>query len=742
MFASLAGDEICTIRSLLATVANTPTLSEITARLATRSCRSSSRRRASPSSDQITTEINAPGWTGDEIVQENPEQLVAVGPTSEEHHFPLWYKDAAGTRLELAIDPTDPRTPAMGELPFPGSPVSFPDNFPDESFYMLAEATLPTGGTATPGRARLVLALEAAFATEAVVNGQQMVFGRVRVRIDGAIPGASYVFTHPYGQTDPLPADDRGRVFVTQAVGTLPLAFDVALTSEVAPFLRWTFGDELGPGEFDPPPGYVGDGSTAHTISGSPLGFNFFRIDGPDVASAGGPRDPADPTNPDRIQTPLFTLQGRFATVAGVDVPRAVYSRGTDGTTVIDVFATSEDDQLIRVDGTGVSATQLQGGRGRYFARASASAPPAQVRVVNASDTPPSGKTSPVTDAVIVTRADYDVQARTLTVAAASSDEMASPDLTVAGFGPLTGGQTTFTLVDAPPTSITVTSSANGAESRTTAATGAPLAPLPVTADAGADLTVQQGQTVTLDGSASTGAATSFAWTQGGGPDVVLVDPAARITTFTAPSTAADLDFTLTVDGSGGPSTDSVVVHVAPLTAPIADAGPDTTGAVGSTVTLNGTGSAGTVAFAWAQVSGPPVVLVGAGTPRPSFVMPAGATPVVVELTATGPGGPPSADTVTVTALPDVVVVETAQFRTSKLEWRVEGTASGQLPDTVEVHLDGQIVGAVQVDAAHAWDLRRTLSTSEQKLRPTAGDVVTVTTSRGGSRTQPVNVRN
>ena len=381
-------------------------------------------------------------------MQENPEQLVAVGPTSAEHHFPLWYKDAADTRLELAINPSDPNTPAMGELPFPGSPVSFPGNFPDESFYLLAEASLPTGGTATPGRARLVLALEAAFATGDVVNGQQMVFGRVRVRIDGAIPGASYVFTHPYGQTDPLPADDRGRVFVTQDIGTLPLAFDVALTSEVAPFLRWTSGAELGPGEFDPPDGYIGDGSTAHTITGSPLGSNFFRIDGPDVASAGGPRDPDEPTNPDRIQTPLFIVQGRFATVAGVDVPRAVYARGADGATVIDVFATSEVAQLIQVDGIGVSATQMQGGKGRYFARASASAPPAQVRVVNVSDSPPSVKTSPVTDAVIITRADYDAQVRTLTVAATSSDASPAPDLTVEGFGPLTGGQATFTAVD------------------------------------------------------------------------------------------------------------------------------------------------------------------------------------------------------------------------------------------------------------------------------------------------------
>jgi len=175
----------------------------------------------------------------------NPDRLAVVGPISPDNRFPLWYKDSQGVRLGLALDPGDPLAPAIGELPVPGAPLSFPDNFPDEAFYSLVEARMTTGGTAAPGRARVVLALEAAFGgTGEVIDGQQMVFGRVRVRIDGGVPGAAYRFTHPYGQTDPLIADEDGRVFVTEDIGAVPLAFAAALDSQVAPFLRWTSATE------------------------------------------------------------------------------------------------------------------------------------------------------------------------------------------------------------------------------------------------------------------------------------------------------------------------------------------------------------------------------------------------------------------------------------------------------------------------------------------------------------------
>ena len=34
----------------------------------------------------------------------------------------------------------------MGDLPTPGAPVSFPDNFPDEAFWSVADSTIDAGG--------------------------------------------------------------------------------------------------------------------------------------------------------------------------------------------------------------------------------------------------------------------------------------------------------------------------------------------------------------------------------------------------------------------------------------------------------------------------------------------------------------------------------------------------------------------------------------------------------------------
>lgn len=407
----------------------------------------------------------------------NPDRLVKVGPLSAVNGFPLWYKDSQGTRLELVTDPNDPFAPAVGDLqPTSGVPgPNFPAAFPEEAFYLLAEARMVTGGQARPGRARVVLALEAAFGgTGVVADGQQVVFGRIRFRIDGAIPGALYTFTHPYGQSDPLPADDRGRVFVTEDIGVTPLAFDGALQAHVAPFLRWTTGAAMAPGEAEAPPGHVGDGVTEHTITGSPVSdgqgdpINYVRIEGPNIADAGGPRDPADPLNVNKIFTRLFVLQGRLATTAGVEITRAVYSRTAAGAVTVDVFADTEPDQTIMVSGAGLATTPMPGGRGNYFARISAgNAVPPQITVTNTTDPVPSVKTSGLTDAVVITQADFDVQAQTLAVTAQSSDEATPPALTVRGPGLTPAPVGVLAAITAPPVAVTVDSATGGSDTQT-----------------------------------------------------------------------------------------------------------------------------------------------------------------------------------------------------------------------------------------------------------------------------------
>ncbi|WP_067500096.1 hypothetical protein [Actinoplanes sp. TFC3] len=489
-------------------------------------------------------------------MQRNPQHLAARGPIDAVNGFPLWYKDASGQRLELAVDPGDPNTQALGDLPDPLAPVSFPGNFPDEAFYFLAEAEMPVGGQPRHGRARLVLALEAAFAgTGAVADGQQQVFARVRVRLDGGIPGASYTFTHPYGQTDPLPADENGRVFVTEDIGAGAGLFDLAVTDgEVAPFLRWDTGA---------PAGYLGDGATEHTITGSPLGFNFLRVEGPQVAGAGAGPDPDDPANPDKIFTNLFTVQGRISTLAGVEVTRAVYARSA-GTTVVDVFATSEPGQSLHAAGsTLTTAATLTPAGAVYHVRADVPDVPDTVDVVNATDQPPSVATAVVTDAVTVEVAAYDTAQGQLTVEASSSDLDDVPVLTVTGLGPLTAGKAMFAGLGAAPATVQVVSSHGGSHTRHVLVAG-PAAPGdPVRAAAGPDRLAAAGELVTLDARASTGAGVSFSWAQIDGAPVTLTGADQPVATFTAPAGGA-VEFEVSVQNAGAVDTDSVSVQVDP----------------------------------------------------------------------------------------------------------------------------------------------------------------------------------
>ena len=126
----------------------------------------------------------------------------------------------------------------------------------------------------------------------------------------------------------------------------------------------------------------------------------------------------------------------------------------------------------------------------------------------------------------------------------------------------------------------------------------------PLLAVAGDDQNVTVGDTVTLDGTDSTGPIASYTWIQQSGTPVQLAGASTDTANFTAPDVTAageTLTFRLTVtDDNGLTSSDDMNVNVAePL---LAVAGDDQNVTVGDTVTLDGTDSTGPIAsYTWIQ---------------------------------------------------------------------------------------------------------------------------------------------
>jgi hypothetical protein len=185
---------------------------------------------------------------------------------------------------------------------------------------------------------------------------------------------------------------------------------------------------------------------------------------------------------------------------------------------------------------------------------------------------------------------------------------------------------------------------------------------LPV-AKAGPDQEMNEGETVTLDGSNSfdpDDGIVSYLWEQISGPVVTLSGADTEQASFTAPNVGpggTSLAFRLTVIDTGGlQSTDTCIVNVTWLNIPpTADAGPDQEVNEGETVTLDGSNSSdpddGIASYLWTQTAGTPVTLSDATATKPTFVtLPVNANPTTLtfQLTVEDNGGLQSSDKVSV----------------------------------------------------------------------------------------------
>jgi hypothetical protein len=617
----------------------------------------------------------------------NTVGLKQVGPIDETNGYPLWYKDTNNVRLQLCLDPSDANC-IMGNLPHPGQPVSFPDNFPDEAFWSSAGVNLDAGGG---DKALLVTGVEAAFGSADGLPAPkaQISFGRIRIRAAGLIDGATYTVTNPYG-VDHIQAEAGAvkGINTTEDIGSLTPngTFDATLAAKSAPFLKWPAGA---------PAGYLGDPTVDHIVTGSPYNTNFFRIEGPVGSFTGSTQLCSDPTlgdsataTDDCIESDLFQVQGKIATRAGVEVTKAYYSNSGTGH-MIDLFAFSEPGQNLVVSGTGIPQTKMRedATTGHYYARVFADgAPPADLAVTNKTDAPNSVDhvdTAMFGDKVHILGAVYSNDDHTLQVSADSGDDSATMKLDGYAAAPtVANGVSTWSIpsVNVPPSDVLVTSDKGGVDSEDVVITGAEDPSAQVVATITGDTNaVQIGQAVSLDGLASTGSINSYAWSVSPTTGATLTGTGSARTFSATAAGVYTVSMTVAGAGAGNTSTDTFKITVSsPSAPPSANAGPDQAGVVPtSTVTLDGTGSTFASTFAWVQTGGPAVTLNNAKTANPTFVVPSATTSqtFTFSLSITDVNGTPATDTVQVTTDPDDLVFTSASFKRGGAEWRVRGDA-------------------------------------------------------------------
>ncbi len=699
--------------------------------------------------------------------------------------YPAWYQDSTGLQLELclseavspnvpaAVPPALPAFMCLLSAPDPTAPIIFPVNFGDENFWFTGDAIMNTSGL----NMLLVTAVEAAFNTPEVIDGQQITFARVRIRIDVPSPGGTYTITHPYGISTFTAAPGIRSINDTVDVGIgAPGDYTGALAGPVGPFLHAASA----PGGTPTPTvvggvTFIGDPNIDQFVTGSPFATNFFRVEGPGInPDAAFPCDSSPaPTQPANcVETKVFSVSGMVfrGLATSVIVDRSTYSRALDGSSHVDVFATSPAGNTLsfRDTLTSLTSTPMVGDTtGKFYGQELNPAPIPAFVIVTASAPAgsnfPASLSSPVVDVVKITKAQYALDTLTLRVEATSSDQFAPPTLTTVGFGELTAGTLNAPLAQ-PPARVTVVSSQGGRDTEPvqivpTFPVAANLAPVAVNDTA----TTPQRTAVNIavlanDGDPDNNLPLTVANLTQPALGTGAVSLVGTTVTYTPPAVfAGTATFTYQAADSLGALSNVATVTVTVTNQPPVAVNDNATTTAGTAVNINLTANDsdpdGNTPLTVANLTQP---AAGTGSVSPlgstsaTYTPPAGFTGTAsfTYQARDTLGALSNVATVTVTVT-NVVTVETisataqASLNVGKgtASWTINGTTTVLTPThtmTVRLTRTGAQIGApATTDTKGRWKLVAAKST----IVPLAGDTITVTSSLGRTQTFPVTIK-
>ncbi|RON56287.1 hypothetical protein [Pseudomonas frederiksbergensis] len=400
--------------------------------------------------------------------------------------FAAWYQDTHGRTLDLCLSKAvssrvagAPGAPTYmcSLIPAPGifddtKPLVFPTNFPDEAFWFTADSTIVDAARGI--NLNYVSGLEAAFSGGDPVDGDQISFARIRIRVDVPTAG-TYIITHPYG-VEAFTVDTPGRkaINMTRDIGIgTPKTYDGALKGDIGPFLRSVNGPYT---ETNPVTGqaekFIGDPNLSEAVTGSPFNTNFLRIEGPNGID---------------LRTTVFAVSGKLSTVVRptpLITQRGTYSRHAGASAPVaqqDVFVMAPPPPAtVTLDSNNPALHLTEADTtGNWYAQSPVNPSLPSTLQVTADNhlaiatSTPTTLSMPLTDLVVISRAEYSLSTGQLTLVASTSDETSPPVLTATSgsgvaIGALSGDGAVKTLATGispiPPAKVRVTSSNGGSD--------------------------------------------------------------------------------------------------------------------------------------------------------------------------------------------------------------------------------------------------------------------------------------